>query len=59
MDAILDRSWPSSGDGRDESVEEVDLSDLVREVAAPYKPEPGACTLRLEPIQPFPPHGYR
>ena len=36
MDAILDQFLAFIRDGRDESVEEVDLSDLVREVAAPY-----------------------
>ncbi|MEX5669148.1 ATP-binding protein, partial [Pseudomonas neuropathica] len=34
--------------------EEVDLTDLVREVAAPYNQNEEKVQLRLEPIQPFP-----
>jgi two-component system osmolarity sensor histidine kinase EnvZ len=54
MDAILDQFLAFIRDGRDESVEEVDLSDLVREVAAPYNQTVEKVRLRLEPIQPFP-----
>ena len=54
MDAILDQFLAFIRDGRDESVEEVDLSDLVREVAAPYNQNEERVHLRLEPIQPFP-----
>ena len=54
MDAILDQFLAFIRDGRDESVEEVDLSDLVREVAAPYNQNEERVRLRLEPIQPFP-----
>lgn len=35
MDAILDQFLAFIRDGRDEVVEEVDLTDLVREVVAP------------------------
>jgi len=54
MDAILDQFLAFIRDGRDESMEEVDLSDLVREVAAPYNQNEERVHLRLEPIQPFP-----
>ncbi|MDD1021847.1 MULTISPECIES: ATP-binding protein [Pseudomonas] len=54
MDAILDQFLAFIRDGRDESVEEVDLSDLVREVAAPYNQNQERVHLRLESIQPFP-----
>jgi two-component system osmolarity sensor histidine kinase EnvZ len=54
MDAILDQFLAFIRDGRDELVEEVDLSDLVREVAAPYNQNEEKVHLRLEPIQPFP-----
>jgi two-component system osmolarity sensor histidine kinase EnvZ len=54
MDAILDQFLAFIRDGRDESVEEVDLSDLVREVAAPYNQNEEKVHLHLEPIQPFP-----
>jgi two-component system osmolarity sensor histidine kinase EnvZ len=54
MDAILDQFLAFIRDGRDESVEEVDLSDLVREVAAPYNQTEEKVHLRLQPIQPFP-----
>ena len=54
MDAILDQFLAFIRDGRDESVEEVDLIDLVREVAAPYNQNEEKVRLRLEPIQPFP-----
>ena len=54
MDAILDQFLAFIRDGRDESVEEVDLSELVREVAAPYNQNCEKVHLRLEPIQPFP-----
>jgi len=54
MDAILDQFLAFIRDGRDESVEEVDLSDLVREVAAPYNQNDEKVHLRLEPIPPFP-----
>jgi two-component system osmolarity sensor histidine kinase EnvZ len=54
MDAILDQFLAFIRDGRDESVEEVDLTDLVREVAAPYNQNEQKVQLRLEPIQPFP-----
>ncbi|MDQ3202187.1 MAG: ATP-binding protein [Pseudomonadota bacterium] len=54
MDAILDQFLAFIRDGRDESVEEVDLTELVREVAAPYNQNEQKVQLRLEPIQPFP-----
>jgi two-component system osmolarity sensor histidine kinase EnvZ len=54
MDAILDQFLAFIRDGRDESVEEVDLIDLVREVAAPYNQNEEKVRLRLEPIQAFP-----
>lgn len=54
MDAILDQFLAFIRDGRDESVEEVDLNELVREVAAPYNQSQERVRLRLEPIQPFP-----
>ncbi|SDZ66649.1 ATP-binding protein [Pseudomonas sp. NFIX28] len=54
MDAILDQFLAFIRDGRDESVEEVDLSELVREVAAPYNQNIEKVRLRLEPIPPFP-----
>lgn len=54
MDAILDQFLAFIRDGRDESVEEVDLGDLVQEVAAPYNQNEERVHLRLEPIQPFP-----
>jgi two-component system osmolarity sensor histidine kinase EnvZ len=43
MDAILDQFLAFIRDGRDEPVEEVDLSDLVREVVAPYNQPKSAC----------------
>jgi two-component system osmolarity sensor histidine kinase EnvZ len=43
MDAILDQFLAFIRDGRDESVEEVDLSDLVREVVAPYNQTEERC----------------
>jgi two-component system osmolarity sensor histidine kinase EnvZ len=43
MDAILDQFLAFIRDGRDESVEEVDLSDLVREVVAPYNQTEEKC----------------
>ncbi|MDU9024307.1 ATP-binding protein [Pseudomonas corrugata] len=54
MDAILDQFLAFIRDGRDESVEEVDLSELVREVVAPYNQGEEKVHLQLEPIQPFP-----
>ncbi|MCK9816443.1 two-component sensor histidine kinase [Pseudomonas chlororaphis] len=54
MDAILDQFLAFIRDGRDESVEEVDLIDLVREVAAPYNQNEERVHLRLQAIQPFP-----
>ncbi|CAH0174293.1 HAMP domain-containing protein [Pseudomonas mediterranea] len=54
MDAILDQFLAFIRDGRDESVEEVDLSELVREVVAPYNQGDEKVHLQLEPIQPFP-----
>ncbi|MCE0462808.1 MULTISPECIES: ATP-binding protein [Pseudomonas] len=54
MDAILDQFLAFIRDGRDESVEEVDLSELVQEVVAPYNQNDEKVHLRLEPIQPFP-----
>jgi nitrogen fixation/metabolism regulation signal transduction histidine kinase len=43
MDAILDQFLAFIRDGRDEPVEEVDLSDLVREVVAPYNQTEERC----------------
>lgn len=53
MDAILDQFLAFIRDGRDEVVEEVDLTDLVREVVAPYNQSSEQVRMRLEPIQPF------
>ncbi|WP_263261772.1 ATP-binding protein [Pseudomonas sp. RIT-PI-S] len=54
MDAILDQFMAFIRDGRDETVEEVDLGALVEEVVAPFnQPEPQV-RLCLEPIPPFP-----
>lgn len=54
MDAILDQFLAFIRDGRDEPVEEVDLSDLVREVVAPFNQPEERVRLCLEPIPPFP-----
>ncbi|KIH80937.1 ATP-binding protein [Pseudomonas batumici] len=54
MDAILDQFLAFIRDGRDESVEEVDLSELVREVVVPYNQTEERVRTRLQPIQPFP-----
>ncbi|WP_397450923.1 ATP-binding protein [Pseudomonas sp. NA-150] len=54
MDAILDQFLAFIRDGRDEQIEEVDLSDLVREVVAPFNTATEQVRLRLEPIPPFP-----
>ncbi len=54
MDAILDQFLAFIRDGRDEPVEEVDLSDLVREVVAPFNQPREQVRLCLEPIPPFP-----
>lgn len=54
MDAILDQFLAFIRDGRDEPVEEVDLSDLVREVVAPFNQPEEQVRLCLEPIPPFP-----
>jgi len=53
MDAILDQFLAFIRDGRDEVVEQVDLTDLVREVVAPYNQNGEQVRMRLEPIQPF------
>jgi two-component system osmolarity sensor histidine kinase EnvZ len=53
MDAILDQFLAFIRDGRDESIEEVDLAELVRETVMPFnQPEPRV-RLCLEPIPPF------
>ncbi|MGV8916719.1 MAG: ATP-binding protein [Pseudomonas sp.] len=54
MDAILDQFLAFIRDGRDEQIEEVDLSDLVREVVEPFNASTEQVRLRLEPIPPFP-----
>lgn len=54
MDAILDQFLAFIRDGRDEPVEQVDLSDLVREVVAPFNQPEERVRLCLEPIPPFP-----
>ncbi|MGH8439461.1 MAG: ATP-binding protein [Pseudomonas sp.] len=54
MDAILDQFLAFIRDGRDEPVEAVDLSDLVREVVAPFNQPEERVRLCLEPIPPFP-----
>lgn len=54
MDAILDQFLAFIRDGRDESVEVVDLVSLVQEVVAPYNQGEEQVLLRLEPIPPFP-----
>ncbi|MBA1198449.1 ATP-binding protein [Pseudomonas shirazensis] len=54
MDAILDQFLAFIRDGRDEPLEEIDFSDLVREVVAPYNQPEERVRLCLEPIPPFP-----
>ena len=54
MDAILDQFLAFIRDGRDEPVEEVDLSALVREVVAPYNQQQELVRLCLEPLPAFP-----
>ena len=54
MDAILDQFLAFIRDGRDEKVEELDLDELVREVAAPYNQQDTRVKLYLEPVPPFP-----
>ncbi|MDD0976739.1 ATP-binding protein [Pseudomonas fontis] len=54
MDAILDQFLAFIRDGRDEPVEAIDLSDLVREVVAPFNQPVERVRLCLEPIPPFP-----
>ena len=54
MDAILDQFLAFIRDGRDESVEVVDLAELVQEVVAPYNQGEEQVRLCLEPIPPFP-----
>ena len=54
MDAILDQFLAFIRDGRDETIEEVDFGDLVREVVAPYNQVDEQVRLCLEPIPPFP-----
>ena len=54
MDAILDQFLAFIRDGRDEPVEELDFSELVRETLAPYNQNGERVRLCLEPIPPFP-----
>jgi len=54
MDAILDQFLAFIRDGRDETVEVVDLAALVQEVVAPYNQAEEQVRLCLEPIPPFP-----
>ncbi|QBF24158.1 HAMP domain-containing protein [Pseudomonas tructae] len=54
MDAILDQFLAFIRDGRDEPVEEIDFSELVREVVAPFNQPEEQVRLCLEPIPPFP-----
>ncbi|WP_296250812.1 ATP-binding protein [Pseudomonas sp. UBA4194] len=54
MDAILDQFLAFIRDGRDETVEVVDLAALVQEVVAPYNQGEEQVRLCLEPIPPFP-----
>ncbi|MBB3102651.1 ATP-binding protein [Azomonas macrocytogenes] len=50
MNAILDQFLAFIRDGRDESIELIDLSELVREVAAPYNQQGEQVHLHLEPM---------
>ncbi|PVZ10373.1 MULTISPECIES: ATP-binding protein [unclassified Pseudomonas] len=54
MDAILDQFMAFIRDGRDEALEEVDLSELVREVVAPFNQPEHRVNLALQPIPPVP-----
>lgn len=54
MDAILDQFLAFIRDGRDETVEVVDLAALVQEVVAPYNQGEEQVRLCLERIPPFP-----
>ncbi|NBA97228.1 ATP-binding protein [Pseudomonas sp. R5(2019)] len=54
MDAILDQFLAFIRDGRDESIEEVDLNDLVQEVVMPFNQPQERVRLCMEPIPPFP-----
>ncbi len=54
MDAILDQFLAFIRDGRDEKPESCDLSELVREVVAPYNQQREQVRLCLEQVPPFP-----
>ncbi|WP_312933818.1 ATP-binding protein [Pseudomonas sp.] len=54
MDAILDQFLAFIRDGRDEPVEDIDLTALIGEVVAPYNQPQERVRLCLEPIPPFP-----
>lgn len=54
MDAILDQFLAFIRDGRDEPLEELDLNELVREVAAPLNQSEERVRLCLESLPPMP-----
>lgn len=53
MDAILDQFLAFIRDGRDEPQEELDLNELIREVAAPLNQNEERVRLCLEPLPPM------
>lgn len=54
MDAILDQFLAFIRDGRDEPVEEGDLTDLVREVVAPFNQTREQVRMALQPVPAMP-----
>ncbi|MGI4837261.1 MAG: ATP-binding protein [Janthinobacterium lividum] len=54
MDAILDQFLAFIRDGRDETIEEVDLCDLIRHTVAQFNQPEERVRLCLETIPPFP-----
>ena len=54
MDAILDQFLAFIRDGRDEPLEELDLNELIREVAAPLNQSAERVRLCLEPLPRMP-----
>ena len=54
MNAILDQFLAFIRDGRDEPVETLHLSELIREVVAPYNQKHEQVRLCLEPVPAFP-----
>jgi len=53
MDAILDQFLAFIRDGRDETIEDVDLGELVREVVAPFNQPEERVRLCIKPIPIF------